>query len=154
MYADDVLLIKPFILSDATFASVVLKHDLELIADWSASNGLSLNPAKSQCLVVDSPLLSCLQSLNVTFNSIPLETPSTVRILGLHVECSWSFGHHVILKCKAAYARLRLLYPLRHVLNVSQKLHLSQLLLSPFDYADIVYIPNLSKQSLSRCLLI
>jgi len=151
MYADDVLLVKSFAPADSISASVLLTNDLQSIAEWSTSSGLLLNPSKSLSLLVGSPvMLSRIQSFHVSLNSTPLISSSTACILGLHVDCSWSFQHHVTIKCRAAYARLRLLYPLRHILSTQQKLHLSQLLvLSLFDYADIIYVPSLNKCLLS-----
>jgi len=96
-------------------------------------------------------MLSRIQSFHISLNSTPLISSSTACILGLHVDCSWSFQHHVTTKCRAAFTRLRLLYPLRHILSIQQKLHLSHaLVLSLFDYADTIYVPNLNKRLLSR----
>jgi len=48
-----------------------------------------------------------------------------------------------------------MLYPLRHILTVSQKLLVTQsLIISLFDYADVVYIPCLNKRLLHRIQLI
>jgi len=44
-----------------------------------------------------------------------------------------------------------MLYPLRHILTVPQKLLVTQsLIISLFDYADVVYIPYLNKRLLHR----
>jgi len=56
---------------------------------------------------------------------------------------------HVAIKCRIAYTRL-LLYPLRP-LSCSQKLLTSQLLvISLFDYADVVYVPIINQDLLNR----
>jgi len=116
MYADYVLLVKSFISLDAASVSPTLNHNLQLIADWSASCGLLLNPTKSFSLLVGSSvLLSRSQSFSVSLNSVPLVTPSLARITGLHVD---SFEHHVTSKCRAAFARLRLHFLLRRILSV------------------------------------
>jgi len=62
---------------------------------------------------------------------------------------------NIISKYCVAFARLCLLFPLRHILSVSQKPRLSQLFIfSLFDYADTVYIPGLSKRLLHRIQLL
>jgi len=76
--ANDVL-VKSFTPSDAASVSAILNHDLQLIANWSASCGLLLNPTKSLSLLVGSSvLLSRTRSFTVSFNSIPLVTPSSL----------------------------------------------------------------------------
>lgn len=57
MYADDVIFVKSFTPFDSIFVSAILNHDIELIAEWSEANGLSLNPTKSQCLTIGSSVL-------------------------------------------------------------------------------------------------
>ena len=69
-------------------------------------------------------------------------------ILILHGQLSY-----VAVKCRAAYARLCLLYPLRHFVSIlfSQKLLTSQLLVfSLFDYADVVYVSFFNQYLLNR----
>ena len=60
------------------------------------------------------------------------------------------YGHIRVTRGRqvsAAYARLRLLYPFCHIFSCSQKLFISQLLvMSLFDYADVVYVPALNHQ--------
>jgi len=121
--------VKLFSPSAAIAASAILNYDLELIAEWSLSNSLTLNPAKFQYLSIGSSvLLSRVQSFYVSY-SVPLNTLSVARILGLCVNSSSSFVQYISLKCRAVYLRLHLLYPLYHILTVSQKLHFSQLLI-------------------------
>jgi len=121
IYANNVLFVKWFSLSAAIVSSASLNHDLELIADWSLSNGLTLNPAKFQYLLM-IPLHNYLVFNPLMFSSFCSPgTPSVALILGLYVD--FSFVHHVTLKC---YLHLCLLYSLRHILTVSQKLDLSQ----------------------------
>ena len=152
MYADDVILLKSFKVSNILAVSTYLNEDLQLIAEWSTSNALHLNPSKSSYLIVgSSPSVSRLQSFDLFLHDTPVGRQDNIKILGLHIDSSWSFQQHISVKCRAAYARLRLLYPLRHVLSVSQKLHVTQtLVLSLFDYADVVYVPCVNQQLLLR----
>jgi len=51
----------------------------------------------------------------------------------------------------AAYARLCLVYPLHHIFSCSQKFLTFQLLvISLFDYADVIYISALNQHLLNR----
>jgi len=59
------------------------------------------------------------------------------------------------MKCRLAYSRLKMLFPLRHILSVPQKLLATQsLIVSLFNYADVVDIPCLNKRLLHRIQLI
>jgi len=59
------------------------------------------------------------------------------------------------MKYRLAYSRLKMLFPLRHILSILPKLLVTQsLILSLFDYTDVVYIPCLNKHLLHRIQLI
>lgn len=110
-----------------------------------------LNCAYFRFLVGPPVLLSRLTSFDISINSARIERSTTLRILGLHVDSSWTFVHHVNVKCRAAYIRLRRLFPFCHILSRSQELLITQaLVISLFDYADVVYIPCISQQLLFR----
>jgi len=141
MYAD-VILLKFFHSFDILATCSALNTDLKSIAEWSTNNALHLNPSKSSLLIVGSSL-SRIQSFDISLNSIPILHSSSIKILDVHVDSSWSFESHES-SSRTAYARLRLLYPLRQVFFCSQKLLTSQLLIiSLFDYTD-VYVPALN----------
>ena len=152
MYADDVVLLRSFRPTDAESAFSSVCEDLRRIADWSVQNGLHLNPSKSSSLIVGSSLSrSRLQDLDLFIQNSAIERLDVMRVLGVQFDSAWSFEHHVSVKCRAAYIRLRKLYPLRHVLSIPQKLLVTQtLVLSLFDYANTVYIPCLSQKLLNR----
>jgi len=156
MYADDVLVFKSFTISEAQHAAKLMNNDLRLIADWSKANGLHLNPIKSSLLVTGFPnLLSRFHSFDIHIQHTSLELRPSIRILGLHINPSWSFEHHVTMKCRFAYSHLKMLFPLRHILSVPQKLFVTQsLIVSLFDYANVIYIPCLNKRLLHRIQLI
>jgi len=99
MYADDVLVLKSFTISEAQHAAKFMNNDLGLITDWSKANGLHLNPTKSSLLVTGFPsLLSRLYSFDIhiqRFHSFDihiqhtsLELRLSSRILGQHVDPS------------------------------------------------------------------
>ena len=140
MYAD-VILLKFFHPFDVLAICSALNTDLKSIAEWSTNNALHLNPSKSSLLIVGSSLLlSRIQSFDISLNSIPILHSSSIKILDVYVDSSWSFELHES-SSRTAYARLRLLYPLHQVFFCSQKLLTSQLLIiSLFDYTN-VYVP-------------
>lgn len=141
MYADDILVVKSFKLSDTSIISSILYNDFQIILKWSISNGLHLNFSKSFYIIVGSQsFLSRIHSLDIFLDSTPITSPSTIKILGLHVDPLWSFEHHVIVKCRTAFAKLHILYPLRCVLYLKNFLSPSSFIPNSFDYADTVYL--------------
>ena len=144
MYADIVLLLS-FEFADSSLTEI-LNIDLSLFRN--SSNSLYLNPSKSSLVITESfsslsfsilPLLSPFPLPSLP-SSLPL-SPSlpSLSILFLshnlflsrfsmsHFDFSWSFCHHVSVKCQAVLLRLHLLYPFRYILTV-HKLLVSQLL--------------------------
>lgn len=55
------------------------------------------------------------------------------------IDSSWSFKSHVDIKCRVAFARLHLLYLFWHILSTSQNFPCIPIVISLFDYADVVY---------------
>ena len=102
---------------DAFAACSALNKDLKFILEWSTNNSLHLNLSKSFSLIVGfSTLLSHIQSFDISLNSVPIPRSSSIKILGVHVDSSWTFESHVPVKYRAAYARL--LCPLGHILSL------------------------------------
>ena len=127
--------------------------DMQRLTVWADSHGLQLNPAKSSLLVVGSPALrQQLSSFVISWGSASLSMQPTVKILGVTLDPQWCFDHHVAVLCRSAFARLRFLYPSRRILSTHTKLSLCQsLVISLFDYADVVYGPCLFYSSLVYC---
>lgn len=147
------LLVYSFKHNEALIISSLVNSDLQSISDWSASNDVHLNPSKSFYMIVGS-FLSRMFVLNIHLNSMPITSPSSIRILGLHVEPSWSFDCHVTVKCRAAYARLRnyihcvMFFPSpKNSLSFN---YLSSLYLITL---TLVYIPALNKRLFYRILV-
>jgi len=130
------------------------------MAEWSTNNALHLNPSKSFLLIVSSQhCYSVIHCYSLLFSSLifllilfQFFAPPLLRflmyILTLHGQLSY-----VAVKCRAAYARLCLFYPLRHLVSIlfSQKLLTSQLLVfSLFDFADVVHVSFFNQYLLNR----
>ena len=146
MYADDTQLIKVFDPSGANLAKAEIEADLRRLIHWSDSHGLQLNPAKTTVLVAGSPTsLSNLPSFDISFGSTVLGVQPVLKNLGVTFDPHWCFDRHVAVLCRSAFSRMRSLYPLRRTLSTNTKLLLCQaLIISIFDYADVVYGPCLS----------
>ena len=152
MYADDVIFLSFLHPSDALSASSSLNNDLAIVANWASSNGLCLNPSKSSLLIAGSPaLLSRLHAFDIFLDLSSILHSSSIKLLGVHFDSSWSFKPHVTAKRRTFFSRLRLLYPFRHILSSSQKLVVSQsMIVSLFDYVNVVYALAFTQQLSER----
>lgn len=154
MYADDTQLIYSFHPSNLSLAVDCLNVDLGNIHKWSMENGLILNPNKSVYLFLDPT--NRLRNANTDNFQLLIDGHSIGHVdlaknLGLWMDSGWNFDHHVLIKCRAAYLRLRSLYQYRNQLTQSTKLMLcNTLILSLFNYSDIVYSPALSQRNFAR----
>ena len=148
IYADDVLIVKTFKPTDYSSTLLQVESDLHAIARWTDTHGLSLNPSKTSLLLVGSnPLLAQVNSFKVHFNAHVIYPQTKLKNLGLIMDPNWTFEQHVNSKIRIAYFRLRKLYAIARVLSRKQKLILASILvISLFDYADIVYYPCLTKR--------
>ena len=121
------------------------------------------NIARQYCRIVPAILQCDLQQRNIpatflqyccnevccmgSWCSASLSTQPTVKILGVTLDPLWCFDQHVAVLCRSAFARLRFLYPSRRILSIHTKLSLyvcQSLVISLFDYADVVYGPCLT----------
>lgn len=78
-----------------------------------------------------------LSSFSIFFNSVPIPQLSSIKI---HFDFSWSFNKNVSVKLHFSVSDF-------FILSATQKLLISQLLIiSLFDYANVVYIPALTQK--------
>ena len=87
---------------------------------------------------------------NITFkiNNEKIPIVHEVKNLGIHIDCDLNFQKHITNKTKLAYSRLKGLYPYKNCLPSTVKYQLCEsLILSLFDYGDVVYNSSLSHMS-------
>ena len=110
-YADDTQL---YMALDVSNAMTSLDICFSAIKEWFALNGLSLNPDKSEAIVIGT---SARQRIEGPINVVALGTDSivvseSVRSLGVTVDSTLSFNTHVNDVCKSVSYHTR---ALRHV---------------------------------------
>lgn len=145
-YADDQQLYLSFVPNESQFAFQQLNNDLENINKWSNNNALSLNPAKTTAMLIGSAKQCAKLDVEkqLILNNIFLIFHNDCKNLGLTIDDKLSFTPHVNNVLKIAYARLKSLYKFKFVVSTEIKLKLIEsLILSLFDYCDVVYGPCL-----------
>ena len=120
-YADDTTLILSI---DSTSAlSALLETSTSALCNWFLFNGLQLNPAKSDVLLVATrekrKVLNLALDSGLTIAGSSVKLSSTSKILGLTFDAALSFDSHISEVCKSANYHLRALAHIRRFLSVS-----------------------------------
>ena len=153
-YADDTSLLYSFFPDNLDAAFNTVNTDLAMISNWSRDNGLILNSNKSVYMIIDpTNRLSSydLTDLTIDIDNQPLTRVTEYKNLGLWFDEKLTFEKHVNVKSQAAFLRMRSLYPYRKLLSSHAKLQLcNTLILSLFDYCDVVYRPCLNSAQNKR----
>jgi hypothetical protein len=112
---------------------------MRIINRWSIKNGLLVNPAKSQAILVSNSLSELPLPLLFSVN-IALEWKYVVTDLGLLIDCLLGFGRHVTKICSRVNSTLHSLRLLKFLTPKTVRLKLCKALLLPhFFYCDIVF---------------
>lgn len=146
LHADDLQLYGSSPVSELDSAISSLNGSLVNISEWCTSNGLLINPLKSQAAIysASTSALSSLATLPpVLVNGVViLYVKDHVKNLGLLMDPSLKWKHHVNLICSRVYFGLRTLYSISHHLPVSIRLALFKALILPhFFYGSEVFYP-------------
>ena len=157
LFADDVQVANTFSVNNSFVALSNLNEDLHSIYNWTCNNGLSLNTAKCQHIIIGSPQLFQRHPLNeishfnsVSINNTKLSTCLHVKNLGLLFDKHLSWNVHITTQCRTALQRIRYLSKFKNFLSIKTKRTLASALVIPLlDYCDTVYL-NASKGLLKK----
>ena len=150
-YADDSQLYMSFTTEYTRIARARLEEDLEFINSYAEDHNLKLNAIKS-CIILfgsnKNNLAYVTDNFNITINNTPLPVVNETKNLGVYFDSGLTFLTHIKNKLKIAYMRLKKLYNFKNYLLPSAKYYLcNALVLSLFDYGDIIYGDSLSSRN-------
>ena len=151
LFADDLQIYSHLKRADMMLSIAKVNTDIESIAQWSALNGLKLNPVKTQAIVISSRDQGLVPLVNVCGTDIPYS--AHVRDLGIVINSRLTWGDHVGLICKRVYGSL---YPLRRMASATplwlrRRLVLA-LIMPHFLNGEVVYF-GLDRVSLQRLVV-
>ena len=138
LYADDTQLYISFSSSDSPSHLSILSSTLDSVFDWFTSNRLSVNPSKTEFLLIGTPQQrSKLTSSTLTFQGTSLSTVSSCRNLGVIPDNDLSFKRHISSICTSSFYHIRQLRQVRSSLDRSSAIVLANSLV-PFklDYCN------------------
>ena len=131
MYADDVQL--TIDCHENNIASCInhLNCDLKNISDWANSNNLSLNPAKSQCLLVSKTSIDTSNLPPVKINDQHISYVSEAKNLGVVFTSKLSWNTHILRSIGKVYGMLRSIWSQKHCTPFRTRLLLCKTYLMP-----------------------
>ena len=131
LYADDVQLYSSCVPLDINIGIENVNKDLEAVRQWACGNGLSLNPSKSQSLIISR--------LNNNYENLPLMLlnntvicyVNTVRNLGIIFNRTLSWSDHISSVCGNVYGMLRSLWITQYFTPLKIRMLLAKTYLLP-----------------------
>ena len=105
-YADDTQL---YIALDNTSANANMNSCFQAVKNWFTLNGLSLNPDKSEALVIGTKARQRTEGAvdEVSIGDVLIPVSDCVRSLGVTIDSTLSFNKHVNEVCTAAHYHIR-----------------------------------------------
>jgi hypothetical protein len=117
-YADDTQLYISFSANDITASLLELTSTLDLTHSWLTSNRLSVNPTKTEYLLIGTPQQrSKILSPSITFQNTLLEPSPDARNLGVIFDSNLSFTKHISNVCRTSFYHIRQLRQVRSSLD-------------------------------------
>lgn len=122
-----------------------INDDLATILQWSRSFGLTVNPNKSQVIIIGgSKQIARLVNFDIppiTFDGVVLPYSNVVKNLGVLFDSTLSWTNHIAEVSRKVFAAMGSLRRWKNLLPVKTKVELAQSLIFPIlDYADICLI--------------
>lgn len=151
LYADDTQMYLSFSAADSEPALSTLSFKLDTIHTWLTSNRLTVNPSKTEYLIIGTPQQrSKLPSTTIYFQNTPIIPSSSARNLGFVFDSGLSHKKQISSVCQSSYLYIRQLRQIRSVLDTNTATVLANSLISSrLDYCNSLYY-NLPDSSITR----
>ena len=153
-YADDSQLYISFTSTDSSNSLATLSSALDSTYDWLTSNRLSINPSKTEYLLVGTPQQrSKVLSSSISFRGNNIAPSSHVRNLGVTFDCNLSFTQHISNVCRSSFHQIRQLRQVRSSLDTTSTIILANALVtSKLDYCNSLFfsLPATATNRLQR----
>ncbi len=144
MFADDTQLLKSYNIEESEKIIDEINNDLNILSLWCKNNYLKLNPKKCIHLIIGSE--KNLNKLNknikdIKINDIIIPRCKEARNLGIIFDEHFSWNPHINILTKNCFSILKPLYRYKNYFSFNvKKLLINCLIISKFDYCDIIYM--------------
>ena len=113
-----------------------VKSDLRALSKWFTSNGLKVNPSKTEIVLFSTPAkLKRLPDLTLSFDDIPLKPVACMKVLGVQLDEALSMQKHTGKVVQRCYGTLITISKIRDMLPKKTVIHLIESLV----FSQIVY---------------
>ena len=124
---------------DTSFESVLQKllSDVPVVIDWFHSNELVVNPDKFQVMFLGFDG----QSFPVTIDDNLINSSTSVKLLGVNIDCKLSFNNHIFELCNKANQKTNALLRIRNYLNLKQaEILCNSYVMSALNYCPLIWM--------------
>src|SRR4029077_18762150 len=151
LYADDTQLYISFSSSDSVRSLTTLTSTLDSVYSWLTLNRLSLNPGKTEYLLIGTPQQrSKVINSSLSFSGASLLPSSHVRNLWVEFDSDLSLNQHISNICRSSFHLIRHLRQIRSSLDLNSSILLANALVSSkLDYCNSL-LYNLPDSSINR----
>ena len=156
LYADDTQLYLSFSTPNLSSNIKLLEDTISKVSSWMSANLLSLNPTKTEFLLLGLP--KQLSKLTDTVLQMPsnvtLHPVSNARNLGVIFDSTLSLSDHISSVSKSCFSHIRDLRRIRPILDLNTANTIATALIhSKLDYCNSLFL-NLPAHQLNRLQLI
>ncbi|KAJ0174360.1 hypothetical protein K1T71_010506 [Dendrolimus kikuchii] len=132
----------------------VINDDLNRIHNWSTSHGLSVNPGKTQAIIIGSSRTMSQIDFellpDVMFHNSYIPISDQVKNLGVIIDKELCWRPHITELSRKIFASYASLRRLKKFLPTATKISLVQAIILPIlDYADACYL-NITQEQLIK----
>ncbi len=157
LYADDTQLFTSFSASDSASGLSSLQSTISSVSSWMSANFLSLNPSKTEFLLIGTRLqLSKANNIVLSMpNNISIHPVSSARNLGVIFSSELSFSEHISSISKSCFCHIRNLRRIRSSIDLPTATTIAvSLIHSKLDYCNSLFLnlPNTQLDKLQSVL--
>ncbi|KAF2893916.1 hypothetical protein ILUMI_12259 [Ignelater luminosus] len=152
-YADDTQIYYSFHPKDIDTANANINSDLNNLIELSDKHPLSINPIQSSLILFGNAQIcdTITYRIKININNVSLPVNIEAKNLGVTLDAHLKFKMHVNSLIQKAYTKLKYLFFNRFVLSNKSRVMLCEaLVLSQFNYCDVVYGPCLEQKDRLR----
>nr|CAH7715602.1 unnamed protein product [Callosobruchus chinensis] len=155
-YADDTQIYLSFKADNINNAINDINNDLRCLNKVSRNHCLVLNPEKSQAIMFGRKKArnNVINAVNIEVEGKRIPWVENVKNLGVQIDSDLRFHAHISNKIRSSFPKLKLIYGQRRILSFKWKRILcDSLVLSVFNYCDVVYHSCITKADCNRIQL-
>ena len=144
-YADNTTLLRHVKLKNLQQTVTSMQDEMNEIYNWSSSNNLQLNIAKTKLMLFSTKQMSRIHNLHdvgikISSNNKNIERVNTIKILGVNFNEHLTWQDHIKCVLQNGFATLKTLKQFKRTADMNLKKSLVQsLVLSKIQYCNVVY---------------